>query len=94
MTTNSFIKRRSFGTAFLVALLLPDTVAAQGLPGESASAIPIWIWFIGTGILGLVLAYGIIHNRRRTRAETKVTDRAARELYAEEERQRVRSGAD
>jgi hypothetical protein len=38
---------------------LPGEVAAQGQPVETGSHLPVAMWFIGAGVLGLVLAYGI-----------------------------------
>ena len=51
--------------------MLPDNLAAQGLPVETASRLPVALWFIGAVILGLALAYGIMRNRRRTIAEKR-----------------------
>jgi hypothetical protein len=85
-------KLAKFLPAIVVGLLFADDLPAQGLPVETGSPLPIWIWFIGSGILGLVIAYGIMRNRGRTRAERNVTDQATKNLYAEEERDRVRSG--
>ncbi|CAN7595073.1 hypothetical protein LJR220_005443 [Bradyrhizobium sp. LjRoot220] len=85
------------GMLQLLALALtffPGTVAAQGLPVETASHIPVALWFIGAAILGLVLAYGIMRNRSRSRAEKQLTDQATKANYANEERDRVKSGAD
>ena len=47
----------------LLFLAVPDDLAAQGLPVETGSHIPVAIWFIGAAVLGLVLAYGIMRNR-------------------------------
>jgi hypothetical protein len=80
--------------ALLALVLFPGDVAAQGLPVETGSHIPVALWFIGAGILGLVLVYGIMRNRRRTRTEKQITDQATKNAYAEEERDRVKSGAD
>ena len=83
--------------ALIVFVLFPDKLAAQGLPAETGSHIPVALWFVGAGVLGLVLAYGIIRNRSRTRAEKEVTEQATKRRYAEEneeERDRVRSGSD
>jgi len=41
-----------------------------------------------------VLAYGIIRNRSRTRAEKQITEQATKSRYAEEERDRRRSGGE
>ena len=73
----------------LLFLAVPDDLAAQGLPVETGSHIPVAIWFIGAAVLGLVLAYGIMRNRTRTRAEKHITDQATKNNYAEENRDRV-----
>jgi hypothetical protein len=75
-------------------VLLPTDLAAQGLPVETGSQLPVALWFVGAGVLGLALAYGILRNRGRTRAEKQITEQATKNLYAEEERDRARSGAD
>ena len=78
--------------AGLVPLLLfPGNVAAQGLPVDTGSRLPVWLWVVGTAVLGLVLAYGIMRNRGRSRAERRVTEDATKNLYAEEEGDRVAS---
>ena len=75
--------------ALLVLALFPDDLAAQGLPVETGSYLPVALWFIGAAVLGLVIAYGIMRNRSRTRAEKHITDQATRNAYAEENRDRV-----
>jgi hypothetical protein len=69
-------------------------VAAQGQPVETGSHLRVALWFIGAGILGLALAYGIMRNRRRTIAEKQATEQATKSLYAEDERNRVTTGVD
>jgi hypothetical protein len=44
-------------------------------------------------VLGLVIAYGIMRNRGRSRADKQMTDQATKNLYAEEERDRKSSGS-
>ena len=43
------------------------------------------LWFIavpvGTAILGFLIAYGMMRNRSRTRAETMRTEQATHEIY-------------
>lgn len=78
--------------ALLVMSLLPDHLAAQGLPTEMGSHFPVALWVVGAGVLGLVLAYGITRNRRQTRGEKQVTEEATKRLYVEEERKRAKSG--
>ena len=72
-------------------VFLPDNLAAQGLPVETGSHLPVAMWAVGAAILGLALAYGIMRNRSRTRAEKQITDQATKNVYAEEERDRVRT---
>jgi phosphate/sulfate permease len=77
-------------TLTLVALVLfPVGLAAQGLPVQNGPMLPVAIWWVGACVLGLVLAYGIFRNRSRTRAEKQLTEQATKNLYAEEERDRV-----
>ena len=78
-------------TLFLLALW-PDDLAAQGPPVDTGSHIPVALWFVGAGVLGIVMVYGILRNRKRTRAEVQRTEQATRDLYKDEERDRVRSG--
>jgi uncharacterized integral membrane protein len=75
--------------ALLVLALFPDDLAAQGLPVETGSHLPVALWFIGAAVLGLVIAYGIMRNRTRTRAEKHITEQATKNNYAEENRDRV-----
>ena len=49
------------------------------------------LWFIGAGVLGLVMAYGIMRNRTRTRTEKQITEQATKDLYAKEGKDRLRS---
>lgn len=48
------------------------------------------LWFFtivgGAAILGVALAYGVIHNRSLTLGERFATERGTRELYEKEER--------
>jgi hypothetical protein len=78
--------------AGLVPLLLfADDVAAQGLPVDTGSRLPVWLWFVGTAVLGLVLVYGIMRSRGRSRAERGITEQATKNLYAEENGDRAAS---
>ena len=52
--------------------------------------LPLWTWFLGACLLGFILIYGIMRNRRRTRGDRILTDEATRANYREENR---RSGA-
>jgi hypothetical protein len=87
----------SFKPAMVLALvglaLYPVDLAAQGQPVQNGPMLPLALWVAGACVLGLVMAYGILRNRTRTRAEKQVTDRATKGLYAEEERDRKRSGS-
>lgn len=42
----------------------------------------------GAILLGIVIAYGMVHARRRSIRDRSVADTATREEYAEEERER------
>jgi hypothetical protein len=44
------------------------------------------LWLIGAGVLGLVLAYGIMRSQRRTPAERRITGDATKDLYKRENR--------
>jgi hypothetical protein len=95
-----FCNRRRNPIAIILHLLalawvfLPGKLVAQGLPVETASPIPLTLVFIGAAVLGLVLAYGVVRTRDRSSAEKQLTDRATKNLYAEEERDRKKSGAE
>lgn len=80
--------------ALLAFVAFPGDLAAQGLPTETGSHLPVALWFVGAVVLGLVMAYGILRNRRRTPAEKQVTEQATKSRYAEQERDRVRSGGE
>ena len=72
--------------ALFTLLAFPNNLSAQGLPVETGSHLPVALWFIGAGILGLVLAYGIMRNRTRTRVDKQRTEQATKDLYAKENR--------
>ncbi|KRR21395.1 hypothetical protein CQ14_07025 [Bradyrhizobium lablabi] len=78
--------------ALFTMLFLPDNLFAQGQPVETGSHLPVAVWFIGAGVLGLVIAYGIMRNRTRSRAEKQITGQATKNLYAKENRDRTASG--
>jgi hypothetical protein len=74
-------------------LLLPSVdLWAQGLPVDTGSHVPVALWFVGCMILGLVMAYAIVHTRGRSRSERRVTEQATEQLYNDVERDRRRSG--
>jgi hypothetical protein len=52
------------------------------------SPIPVYLWFIGAGILGIALVYGIVRNKSRTRAEKQLTENATKDVYRAEGRKR------
>lgn len=84
MLWNSFGHRTAaISTAVLIPLtLLPGELAAQGPQGqpvENASHLPVWLWFVGAGLLGLALAYGIMRNRQRTRTDKVITEQATKD---------------
>lgn len=53
---------------------------------DTGSHIPVYLWFVGAGILALAIIYGIMRNRSRTQTEKNITDSATRELYRSEDR--------
>jgi hypothetical protein len=76
----------------IATVLFPLDLAAQGQPVANGPMLPLALWWGGACILGLVIAYAIMRNRSRTRAEKQLTEQATKNLYAEEERDRGRSG--
>ncbi len=66
--------------------IFPHNLAAQGLPVETATPVPLALWVVGTVLLGLALGYGIIRSKARTRSEKQITEQGTKKLYAEEER--------
>jgi hypothetical protein len=98
LTQILFCKRGSGGAVkpaivlgLSVLALSPANLAAQGLPVQNGPMLPVAIWWIGSLVLGLVMAYGIIQNRRKSRAEKELTERATKKLYAEEARDEERN---
>jgi hypothetical protein len=67
------------------SLLLPQSAQAQA-PAQNGSFIPVALWFIGACVLGAVIAYGIMHNRKRSRAEKQITEEATKDNYRREAR--------
>jgi uncharacterized membrane protein len=54
--------------------------------GVSAmSYIPVALMWIGSAFLGAVLAYGIVHTKRRSRREMRDTQAGTKELYRRED---------
>src|SRR3954470_15377959 len=95
-----FLSCKTAGGTFLPAVILtviatvffPVDLAAQGQPVANGPMLPLALWWGGASVLGLVIAYAILRNRSRTRAEKQLTEQATRNLYAEEERDRGGSG--
>ncbi|HVI78943.1 MAG TPA: hypothetical protein VM715_12440 [Candidatus Acidoferrum sp.] len=73
-------------------LFFPDNLFAQGQPVENGPHLPVALLFVGAGVLGLVLAYGILRNRTRSSAEKQVSEEATKDLYVKENRDRKASG--
>ncbi|WP_375411291.1 hypothetical protein [uncultured Bradyrhizobium sp.] len=87
------MSRPAVGLILVALVLFPVDLAAQGQPVQNGSMLPVAIWGLGAIVLGFVMAYAILRNRNRTRAEKQQTEQATKNLYAEEERDRVRSGS-
>jgi hypothetical protein len=68
-------------------ILAAQGALAQG-PVYMGSKIPVALWLAGAVLLGIVMAYGIMRNRKRSRAEKQLTEDATRANYAAEERAR------
>jgi hypothetical protein len=78
----------SFAFLGLGSALIPfEEAAAQGLPVDTGSHIPVALMFIGAVVLGLGLAYGIFRNRSRTAAEKRLTEQATKAQYAAGDRE-------
>ena len=85
--------RPALALVLIAAVLSPADLAAQGLPVQNGPMVPVALWWVGACLLGLALAYGIMRNRTRTRAEKDLTERATKKLQAEEARQERQSGS-
>jgi hypothetical protein len=81
----------AYAIAAALAAVFPNTVFGQGQPVETGSHLPVALWFIGAGVLGIAIAYGIITNRTRTQRERERTDQATKELYRAEDSRRKSS---
>jgi hypothetical protein len=98
MSFSPFPSRKIAGTPFMSVVILslsaavffPGDLAAQGQPVANGPMLPLALWCGGAVILGLVIAYGILRNRTRTRAEKQLTEQATKNLYAQEERDRFK----
>lgn len=49
-------------------------------------ALPVWIWVVGTVVLGAVMVYGIMQNRHRTQREKGLSQSATKKLYEQEDK--------
>jgi Na+/proline symporter len=79
-----------FGVALLTVIAFYDPLHLTSANPESRdpqgfATTPVWIWFIGAFVLGAVLAYGILQNRKRSRSDIARSDAATRRLCASEE---------
>jgi uncharacterized integral membrane protein len=101
-------KERNKGAAFLVGILILALVAVllvfppwqvatdapQKTQHSGMAQLPLVLWVIGAGILGLTIVYGIVRSRKRTTAEQRLTERATEDLYRHEEARRQRTGSE
>jgi hypothetical protein len=85
--------RLAIGLNLIALVFFPADLAAQGQPVQNGPMLPLALWWGGACVLGLVIAYGILRNRTRTRAEKQLTEQGTKDLYAKEERDRKRSGS-
>jgi hypothetical protein len=83
-----------FAPFALLILTIPTPSLAQGLPVNTGPQAPVWVWFAGVVVLGLVMAYAIMRNRKRSRGEKNLTDAATKANYAAEDRAAKSSGID
>jgi hypothetical protein len=83
----------AIGLTLTALVFFPAELAAQGQPVQNGPMFPLALWWGGSCVLGLVIAYGILRNRTRTRAEKQLTEQGTKEVYAKEERDRKRSGS-
>ena len=81
-----FAKFITYTSTMLAALVLLTQYAEAQAPAENGSQIPVALLFVGAFVLGLFMAYGILQNRKRTRAQKRLTEEATRENYRQEAR--------
>jgi hypothetical protein len=48
------------------------------------TTLPLWTLVVGVFVLGIIIAYGIMRNRSRTRQERIISDEATKDLYRKE----------
>ena len=82
--------RPALALALIATVLSPADLVAQGLPVQNGPMVPVALWWIGAFLLGAALVYGIMRNRTRTRAEKDLTERATKDLQAQEAREESR----
>ena len=82
--------RPSLALVLIATVLSPANLVAQGLPVQNGPMVPIALWWIGAFLLGAALVYGVMRNRTKTSAEKDLTERATKDLYAEEAREEKR----
>jgi hypothetical protein len=92
-TGKAGISKLAVVLALIGLALFPGDLAAQGQPVQNGPMLPLALWWGGACVLGLAIAYGIMRNRGRSRADKQMTDQATKNLYAEEERDRKSSGS-
>jgi H+/gluconate symporter-like permease len=73
-----------FAAIVLLISAIPRPSAAQGLPVDTGSYVPVGLWLAGVVMLRLVMAYAIMRNRNRSRGEKQLTEEATRANYANE----------
>jgi len=83
-----------FASVVLLVLAIPTRSFAQGLPVNNGPQAPVWLWFAGVVLLGLVMAYAIMRNRKRSQGEKQLTDAATKANYANENQAAKSSGID
>lgn len=83
-----------FAPILFLITAIPTPSAAQGLPVDTGSHVPVWIWFAGVVVLGLVIVYAIMRNRTRSRGEKQLTEAATRANYTAENKKAKSSGVD
>ena len=82
MTSRAHNQLKNYTVSIALWLLFSaGNALAQGQPVETGSHWPIGLIFAGAVILGLVLAYGIMRNRSRTRSEKKLTEDVTANRY-------------
>ena len=76
----------AYTSAVLAALISLTQYTQAQAPAENGSKIPVALLFVGAFVLSLFMVYGIMQNRKRSRAEKQLTEQATRENYRQEAR--------